>query len=450
MSITVINPATGVSFDTVKAVSPEELNEVVERAARAFIGWKTDLAARRAALLACAEKMRANVHMLSRLVTQEQGKPLPKAEREVMGAARWFEYTAGLEIPVDVIHDDAAIRAEVHRKPFGVVGAITPWNYPVMIAAWKIAPALLAGNTVVLKPSPFTSLATIALGDLLKPLLPEDVLTIVPGGDDIGVALTAHAAIRKISFTGSTAAGQSIARTTAGQLKRLTLELGGNDAAIVLPDANIDAITEKLFWAAFDNSGQICAAVKRVYVHESQHDRLVEALAARLDAAIVGDGLEQGVELGPLTNKPQFERVAALVEDARARGGEIVAGGSKIDGPGYFFQPTLVTGLADDARLVAEEQFGPALPVLSYRDEDEVIARANDTNFGLSGSVWGTPERAAAIGEHLQCGTLWINQHMTILPHAPLAGTKLSGVGVENGPWGLAAYSEIRTVNIAH
>lgn len=449
MSLDVINPATGEQVESVSEVSPQELNDVIARAQAAFPAWSADVAARRATLLACAETMRAHARDIARVITLEQGKPLAKAEREVMGAARWFEVTAGLEIPLEVVHDDAAMRVEVRRVPFGVVGAITPWNYPVMLAAWKIAPALLAGNCVVLKPSPFTPLATLRLGALLKPLLPDNVLHVVAGGDELGVALTTHPAIRMITFTGSTAAGRAIATATAGQLKRLTLELGGNDAAIVLPGTDIDAMAEKLFWAAFDNSGQICAAVKRVYVHQSQHDRLVDALAARIGRTVVGDGLEQGVELGPLSNRPQFERVVDLVADARARGGTIVTGGAPIDRPGFFFAPTLVTGLADDARLVAEEQFGPALPILSYTEEEEALARANATDFGLSGSVWGKEERALELGARMECGTLWINQHMTILPHAPLTGTKLSGLGVANGHWGLAAFSELRTVQVA-
>jgi acyl-CoA reductase-like NAD-dependent aldehyde dehydrogenase len=232
-------------------------------------------------------------------------------------------------------------------------------------------------------------------------------------------------------------------------LKPLTLELGGNDAAIVLADADPERVAEKLFWGAFENSGQVCVAIKRLYIHESIAARLTVALAERIRSAKVGAAMDEGVELGPVNNAPQFERVSELVDDARRAGGVIEAGGAPLR-KGYFYAPTLVSGLSDDSRLVREEQFGPALPVLTFRDDDDAFARANDTPYGLAGSIWSSnPERAAGLAAELQCGTVWINQHLTILPVAPISGWKSSGLGVENGQQGLFAFTQLQTVEIS-
>jgi acyl-CoA reductase-like NAD-dependent aldehyde dehydrogenase len=256
--------------------------------------------------------------------------------------------------------------------------------------------------------------------------------------------------VRKISFTGSVATGKRVAAAAAPDLKRVTLELGGNDAAIVLPDADPAAIAEKIFWGAFENSGQVCSAIKRVYVHEDSFAALRDALAARAKTVVMGDGFEPGVQLGPINNRPQFERVIELVEDAKSKGAEIATGGAARAGGGYFFEPTIVTGVAEGTRLVDEEQFGPALPLLSYRDVDDAVERANATSFGLSGSVWSSDvERATDVASRLVCGTAWVNKHLDIVPHAPFGGAKWSGIGVENGPWGLLGFTEIQTVNIA-
>jgi len=445
----VLNPATGQAAGSAPECSRAQLDEAVDAAARAFVAWKRDEPARRAALEQCSDLIKANAETLARLITLEQGKPLAKATREVMGAAAWFRYTASLTIPTEVARDDAQMRIEVRRRPIGVVGAITPWNYPVILAAWKIAPALRAGNTVVLKPSPFTPLATLKLGEILQSALPAGVLNVVCGGDELGKAITSHPGIRKISFTGSTCAGKHVAQSAAADLRRITLELGGNDAAIVLDDVDPASIAPKIFWAAFDNTGQICAAIKRVYAHERVFPDLVGELARIARSVRVGDGMFPETEMGPLSNAPQLERVVELVEDARRNGGEIVTGGARIESPGYFFAPTIVTGLGSHVRLVAEEQFGPALPCMSYSDVDEAIALANDSPFGLSGSIWSADtQRAVELAPQLECGTVWINQHMTIVPDAPISGLKSSGIGVENGPWGLLAMTEMQTVEI--
>jgi acyl-CoA reductase-like NAD-dependent aldehyde dehydrogenase len=379
------------------------------------------------------------------ILTAEQGKPLKSAQMEAAGSSYWLHYFANLEIPKEVIQDDKRAYAEVVRRPVGVVAAITPWNFPIMLATWKIAPALLAGNTMVLKPSPYTPRATLVMAEILNEVLPPGVLNVVSGGDDLGRWMTSHPTPRKISFTGSVATGKHVAMSAAPDLKRVTLELGGNDPAILLDDVDPAGIAEKIFRGAFDNSGQICSAIKRVYVPERLHDDVVDALAARVAAVKVGDGMDPATELGPIQNRPQFERVSELVAEALAGGAKAATGGAPIDGPGFFFQPTVLTGATEGTRIVDEEQFGPALPVIPYRDVDEVIARANATMYGLSGSVWSAdPDRAAAVANRLECGTAWVNAHLALAPHQPFGGFKWSGLGVENGPWGLAGFTEIQ------
>jgi acyl-CoA reductase-like NAD-dependent aldehyde dehydrogenase len=449
-SFPVINPATGSPFAEAPECSRGELDHAMASAHAAGKSWRRDEARRRQVLIACADAIQARAGELAPILTREQGKPLARAAEEILGCAVWFRVTAGLQIPVEVLRDDAEARIEIRRRPYGVVGAITPWNFPVLLAVWKIAPALLAGNTVVLKPSPFTPLATLKLGEILRDVVPAGVLNVVSGGDALGAWISSHPVVRKISFTGSVATGKKVAASAAPDLKRVTLELGGNDAAIVLDDADPQAVVPKLFWGAFANSGQVCSAIKRVYVPDALYEPIAQGLAELARGVKVGDGLEAGVELGPVNNEPQFERVCELVEDAKAHGGKILAGGAPAGGAGYFYQPTIVGGLSDGVRLVDEEQFGPALPVLRYRDVQEAVERANATHFGLSGSVWSAnPERAAEVAGELECGTAWVNQHLAILPTTPFGGAKWSGIGVENGPWGLLGFTEIQVVNVA-
>lgn len=446
----VINPALGRTFTEVPDCSREELDRAMSAAQEAFPSWSGDEDRRREALAACAAVVKENVSTLAPLLTQEQGKPLGKATRELLGAAAWLAYSAGLEIPVEVVQDDEKIRAEIHRRPLGVVAAITPWNYPLLLATWKLGPALLAGNTVVLKPSPFTPVTTLRLGELLREVLPPGVLNVVSGGDELGAWMTHHPVPRKISFTGSVETGKKVAMAAAPDLKRMTLELGGNDAAIVLPDVDPVAVAEKVFWGAFENSGQVCNAIKRVYVHESQYRPFVARMAEVAQATKVGNGLEEDSQLGPINNEPQFRRVTDLVERARQGGATVVTGGARVGDEGYFYAPTIVSDISDEAALVAEEQFGPALPVVSYREVDEAVSRANATRFGLSGSVWSSdPEAAALVARRLECGTAWVNQHIAVSPNLPFGGLKWSGIGVENGPWGLLGFTEIQVVNMA-
>ncbi|MBV8982803.1 MAG: aldehyde dehydrogenase family protein, partial [Acidimicrobiia bacterium] len=363
-------------------------------------------------------------------------------------AGMWLQYYADLEVPREVIQDDDAAFVEVVRKPLGVVAAITPWNFPIVLASWKIAPALMAGNTMVLKPSPFTPLSTLKIGELLRDVLPSGVFNIVTGGDELGAWMTSHPVPRKISFTGSVATGKKVAASAAPDLKRVTLELGGNDPAILLDDIDPADVADKVYRQAFANNGQVCSAIKRVYVPEAKYDEVVEALATHAKTAKVGNGMDADTQLGPINNRPQFERVSELVADAIKGGARAVAGGKAMDSPGNFFEPTILADVTDGTRIVDEEQFGPALPVIPYRDLDDAVERANATHFGLSGSVWsGDPERAAAVAERLECGTAWVNTHLALAPHQPFGGAKWSGIGVENGPWGLYGFTELQVLH---
>ncbi|MFG2004711.1 aldehyde dehydrogenase family protein [Spirillospora sp. NPDC048911] len=444
----VINPATGAVAERAPDASHEQLDQAMAAAQAAFAGWRGDEQARRKALLAAADLMFARSEEIGRILTLEQGRPLAEATMEVVGAGVWLKYFAELELPREVIQDDDRAFVEVVRRPMGVVAAITPWNYPLLLAIWKLAPALLAGNTVVLKPSPYTPLSSLKLGEILRDVLPPGVFNVVTGGNELGAWMTAHDVPRKISFTGSVATGKRVAAAAASDLKRVTLELGGNDPAILLDDADPAAVADKLFGAAFQNNGQVCSAIKRVYVPESLYGDVVDALAAKARSVKVGNGLDEGVQYGPINNEPQYERVSELVAEALAQGARAAAGGKPIDGPGYFFEPTILADLADGVRIVDEEQFGPALPIMKYADLDEAVARANGTHFGLSGSVWGADaERAAEVAGRLECGTAWVNTHLALAPHQPFGGFKWSGVGVENGPWGLYGFTELQVLH---
>lgn len=440
----VVDPSSGAVCGRAPKATTADLGRALEAAARAGgEAWGTDEEARCRALRAMAEAVEAHQPELAELLTTEQGKPLTEARAEVGRAAQWLSYYADLQLAPELIRSDAAETIELFRRPVGVVAAITPWNAPVMLASWKIAPALRTGNTVVLKPSPFTPLTTLRLGELWREMLPAGVLNVVSGGDDLGAAMTAHPLVRKISFTGSVAAGAKVAAAGAVGLKRLTLELGGNDAAILLDDVDIDQVVPALFWSAFRNCGQVCSAVKRVYVPKSCYDKLVEAMVAMARSVRLGPGRQDGVELGPVSNAPQLARVMELVDDAAERGAQVVVGGPVAGSDGWFFSPAIVAGATAGSRLVDEEQFGPALPIVSYRQVDDAIRQANDTEYGLSGSVWGSdPERLRGVADALECGRVGINEHPGIGPDQPFAGWKSSGLGVENGHDVLLQYTQ--------
>jgi acyl-CoA reductase-like NAD-dependent aldehyde dehydrogenase len=444
----VVNPATGVAFATCPRGRTEHVDRAVGAAAAAYGSWKLDEALRRRMLVECAEAIEARARDIATLLTREQGKPLAISTFEAMGAAAWLRYFATTEFAPEVIQDDAGKRIRVHRRPLGVVAAITPWNYPIVLLAWKLAPALRAGNTIVAKPSPFTPLSTLLFVEILSGIVPKGVVNAVTGDGPLGSELCRHREVRKISFTGSVATGKKIHAYANEDLKRVTLELGGNDPAIVLDDADPEPLVEKLFWAAFTNSGQICSATKRLYVHESLYPRIVAGLAARARATRLGDGLDPATELGPINNAMQLDKLIDLVEDAKRAGGVIHSGGERTAGRGYFYPPTIVTDIGHGTRLVDEEQFGTALPVLPYRDLDEAVAAANDTMFGLGASVWTSdPARGEEVAAQLDVGSAWVNCHLDVTPMTPFGGCKMSGLGTENGRWGYDEFTQLQIIN---
>lgn len=446
----VINPATGELLTRCPRADAKQLEEAVAAAAAAFSRWSgLGIEVRRAKILAIAHGVEARIDEFAQLLTAEQGKPLPQAKGEMFGTVAILRTLASLNLPIRILKEDANARVVEHRTPLGVVAAITPWNFPMVLLAVKIAPALLTGNTVVAKPAPTTPLTSLLLGEICNEHLPPGVLNIITDQNDLGDLLTQHPSVAKVSFTGSTATGRRVMASAASTLKRLTLELGGNDVAIVLDDADPKGVAAQIFAGAMLNAGQVCLAIKRVYVHESLCDAICAELAVLADAAVVGDGSKQGTTIGPLQNKVQFERVKALIEESRKEG-RIIAGGTAMDGPGFFIRPTIVRDIPDTARLVREEQFGPVLPVLSYTSIDEVLERANDSIYGLGGTVWsGDAERALAVALKINSGIVWINSHMVTLPEVAVGGAKHSGIGTELGVEGLEEFTQRHVVYVA-
>ncbi|WP_329333163.1 aldehyde dehydrogenase family protein [Streptomyces sp. NBC_00663] len=442
------NPATGRVFASVAACSTADLDRVLAAASDAYLPWSGwPWERRRACLLECAEVLSAHSQELAETLTREQGKPLRSALTEARLAADWFRHTAELALPDEKLVDTAERSVTARRVPHGIVAAIAPSNFPLILSVAKIAPALMAGNTVVVKPSEITPLSTVRMVELLSGVLPSGVLQVVVGGARLGAALSGHPATRLVSFTGSVETGRAIAGAAAADFKHLVLELGGNDACIVLPDADLDVVAGQIFQKAMDNSGQFCAAVKRVYVDHARQHELAEAFGALARATRTGDGTDPATDLGPLASRSQRERVHDLVTEARQGGARVVTGGAPLDRPGHFYPPTVVTDLPSGTRLELVEQFGPVLPVLSYREPAEAVLRANSSEFGLGGSVWGDEERARQVAAGLDCGTVWINTHGDLRHDVPFGGFRSSGVGVEYGYWGLLEYTRIKVLH---
>ncbi len=446
----VIDPATAAVFAQAPDLSRAQFDEAVKAARRAFPGWRDmPLDQRRAMVGKFAEILAGNADALARLFTLEQGRPLEQARMEILGSAFWFQAVAQQAIPVTVNEDSAERRSETRHVPIGVVGGIVPWNFPILLGVWKIAPALLTGNTVIIKPSPFTPLTMLKIAELMRPHLPPGVFNVVTGGDAVGPWMTEHPGIDKVSFTGSTATGRRVMASAAANLKRVTLELGGNDAAIVMPDVDVEAIAEQLFWSAFRNTGQICIATKRMYVHEDIYDEVADALVAFAATQSVGPGMDPASQIGPLQNRQQFERVKALIADARASGQTFLTGGEVPDREGFFIPVTLVDNPPEDSRVVIEEAFGPVLPLLKFRDIDDVVQRANASEYGLGATVWSADEdQARDIAARLETGTVWINETQYIMPWTPFGGHKQSGFGIENGADGLLEYTNPQTISV--
>ncbi|HJY18499.1 MAG TPA: aldehyde dehydrogenase family protein [Xanthobacteraceae bacterium] len=443
------NPATGEGVGLAPKASRAQLDDAIAAANAAFPSWsKLPDAERKNVCRAVTKKIGEHAEELARLLTMEQGKPLNGlgSRFELGGAQAWAGYTAELDIPVKVLQDNNEGRAELHRKPVGVVGSITPWNFPLMIAIWHIIPAIRTGNTVVNKPSPYTPLSTLRMIELMQQVLPPGVVSCVAGDDSLGAAMSEHEHVQKIAFTGSGATGRKVMSAAATTLKRLTLELGGNDAGIVLPDVDSRQIAEGLFWGAFINNGQTCAALKRLYVHEDVYDEVCDSLTGFARKVPVGDGLDEKNVLGPVQNSMQHGKVSRLVRAAKDAGGRVLLGGEEPD-DGLFFPLTLIADLDNGNPLVDEEQFGPALPIIRYSNLDDAIAKANDNPNGLGGSIWSKDVRKARdLALQLECGTAWVNKHGAVQPNAPFGGVKASGFGVEFGEEGLLENTNVQTV----
>nr|WP_193407041.1 aldehyde dehydrogenase family protein [Pseudomonas chengduensis] len=448
----VFNPATGEVFAKAPSGSPEQLEAAIAAAKGAFKTWSVlSYEQRQSYLDAYADALLEHRDELARLLTLEQGKPLKTmAEPEVDQAISWIRQIAARRIPVEIVEENDNHIVELHHTPLGVVGAITPWNFPVLLALWKVAPALITGNTMVIKPSPFTPLTTLRFGQIAQSVLPAGVLSVVSGGNELGPQMTAHPDIAKISFTGSTETGKHVIRSAAGTVKRLTMEMGGNDAAIVMPDADWQAIIPQLYWGAVGNSGQWCVGIKRLYVHSSYRNEFVAAFVEYARQQVMGDGLDPNVTVGPVQNKMQYDKVRSFLDDIKANGYKVVLGGEVDESrPGYFIPVTVVDNPPESSMIVQQEQFGPIVPIIAYDDVDDVVARANDSPFGLGGSVWGRDTQAAvAVANRLETGMVWVNEIHTQGVDIPFGGHKQSGIGTEHGHEGRLLFTNPKTVLI--
>jgi acyl-CoA reductase-like NAD-dependent aldehyde dehydrogenase len=450
-TLEVFNPATREVIAKVPDASKDQLDAAVKAARAAFPKWSAlPLAQRQKALEQVAGAIEKHAEDLMKLLTREQGKPRAGAEWEIGGSAIWCREIAKQSLADEVLEDTSQRRVTTHFTPIGVVGAITPWNFPVLLAIWKIAPALVTGNCIIVKPSPYTPLTSLKLGEICKEFLPAGVFQVVSGGDELGKWMTAHEGIDKIAFTGHTDTGKAVMRSAAGTLKRITLELGGNDPAIVLGDVDPKEVAPQLFWAAFQNNAQFCNSTKRLYVHEKVYDAVLKELVAYAKSVKVGDGSQPDTQLGPIQNEPQYRKVLEYFEDC-AKNGYAFAVGGHVDrnARGWFIPVTLVDNPPENSRIVAEEPFGPILPLLKWSDEEDVVRRANDTRYGLGASVWGKDLAAVQrIGSKLQAGTVWLNEIHQYSPYQAFGGHKESGIGCENSLHGLAEYTNWKTVTL--
>ena len=455
--IDVKNPATGEFIDRVPAGTEEDVNGAVEAAGAVSDAWaKKPMRERGLILYNAARMVRDQYKDLARLLTLEQGKPLRESTDEVRGFANVLEFYAGISASQngEVIRLGTAGDCIVIRQPLGVCGAIIPWNMPVLIMGWKIGPALLAGNTMVLKPASSTPLTNLRLGQILEGAgLPPGVLNIVTGsGDSVGTALVKNRAIRKLSFTGDYETGRKIRELAGTSLKDIVLDLGGSDPMIVMADADVDKAVEGVLRGRFYNAGQTCTAVKRLYIHEKIASVFINKLRQRVEALTVGNGLGSKIDIGPMNNAEQREKISRKIEETRDnKEGTILTGGHSLKGTvyekGYFYRPTLVTDIVPGSGLVTDEIFGPVLPVMTVPDLDTAIREANNSRFGLGASVW-TKDLSAIkrVFNEVNAGIIWVNRHLTVPPEVPFGGINESGIGRENGRHAPDSYSQTKTL----
>jgi acyl-CoA reductase-like NAD-dependent aldehyde dehydrogenase len=453
------NPANGKLLDTVPLGSTEDVKRAIDSARGALGKWSSMTARERGKILfKGAQIVRERQMDLAITLTMEQGKPLKEARDEIQGFANILEYYTGVSA---AIHDSLVPVAPgrygaVMKRPIGICGAIIPWNVPAIIMGWKVGPALLTGNALVLKPATATPLTNLSLAAILcEAGLPAGTLNVVTGqGSTVGEEIVRNPAIRKISFTGSIDTGKHVMKVAAESMKRLTLELGGSDPMIVCDDADMKKAVEGAVSGRFYNCGQTCTAVKRLYVFESIADTYIKMLKASIEGLKVGNGMDEGVNMGPMNSAGQRDKIIRQVDTVREKGeGKIIVGGGVPPGEryvgGHFYMPTLVTDVSEDSVLLREEVFGPVLPVVVVKDLDEAISRANASKFGLGSSIWTKSlERASIASSRLESGITWVNQHVKLPPEMPFGGVKESGIGRENGFETLDAYYELKSVMI--
>ncbi|QQG49505.1 MAG: aldehyde dehydrogenase [archaeon] len=455
----VFNPATWKKIDTVPKADREDTKRAVDAAKEAFAGWSEGPAIERSRLLLkIADAVRENIEELARSLTTEQGKPLGEARSEINSFANTFEYYAGLvgrERGAQTPLSTGEGYFVVTKRPIGVVGAILPWNFPVSLMGWKLAPGLAAGNTFVVKPAsttPLTDIAVVAL--LVKTGVPSGVVNIVTGpGSVVGEELLQNPKVGKIAFTGETATGRRIMEGSAQQIKRLTLELGGSDPMIVCEDADLELAVEGAVWGRFRNCGQSCTSVKRLFLMDSIAEGFVKALAERVASISVGDGMSKTTHMGPVHTEEQRDKVEAMVSDAVGKGAtQTVQGGKPPEGSlgkGNYYLPVILEGVSYEAQMAREECFGPALPVFVVKDLEEAIERANDTPYGLGSSIWTKNlEKAYRASEKIEAGTTWVNSPPISRAEVPFGGFKQSGLGRENGVEGLDHYYETKSIQV--
>ncbi|OJD18382.1 hypothetical protein ACJ73_08724 [Blastomyces percursus] len=446
-----INPATGEPNPAVPVATRADVDKAVEAGAAAFKTWsKTPYEERKKAILAFADAVAEHSEELTKLLVKEQGKPAPFAAMDIQGGIGSLRDTTTLELKDEIIEDTNDRQVTVRYTPLGVVVGIVPWNFPVLLCMMKIGPALITGNTIIVKPSPFTPYCALKVVEIGQKCFPPGVLQVLSGDDNLGPWLTAHPGPAKISFTGSSATGKKVMESASKTLKRITLELGGNDPAIVCADIDIEAVAAKVAMAAFFNSGQVCIAAKRIFVHESIYEKFRAAIGAATAKLVVGEGNEEGVTIGPIQNSMQYEKVKGFFADIEKEKLNVVTGGNaEIRKPGYFIQPTIIDAPPVESRIVTEEPFGPIVPLIPWKDEEAVIEAANDTKMGLGSTVWSNDlVQARRIGEQIEAGMVWINTHMEASPGAPFGGHKESGIGYEGGLGGLKSYCNAQSMYI--
>lgn len=446
----VINPADGEPFTSCPRADATQAEQAIMAARRAFGAWRDRPVEQRGTCLEeLADAMEGQRNQLARLLTQEQGKPLAEAQSEVEASVAALRYHAGIRLAPRILKDSSDEQVIEQRYPLGVVAAIVPWNYPLLLLTLKLAPALIAGNCVIAKPAPTTPLTTLMLGELVADLFPAGVFQTLADGGEIGPLLAAHPDVAHVSLTGSTATGRKVMAAAADRLKRFTLELGGNDAAILLDDVDVEKVAPQLFAGAMANAGQVCLAIKLIYAPRAKIDALCNALVALAERAALGDGLDPATTIGPVQNLVQYKRLVGLLEESRACG-RILCGGAVAAGSGYFIPPMIVRDLPDTARLVREEQFGPLLPVLAYDEVEDAIARANASDYGLGGSIWtADPRRGMAVAARIESGLVWVNRIFDLPFEVPIGGARHSGIGRHQGVEGVEEFTQARIVNAA-